>query len=209
MANRVCFLVDGFNVYHSICEALRTSKGASMKWLDMQGLCVSYLSGIGNGAILEKVFYFSAFMDWIPDKVARHQTYVEALRATGVEVQLHRFKEKEVWCKTCKERHVHHEEKETDVAIAVKLMELLYVDACDTIVVVSGDTDLAPAIRTAKVLWPTKRIWALFPFGRHNAELKLISHGHLKMKAKRYLAHQLSNPVKSASGGVIWKPATW
>src|SRR5882762_6470531 len=73
MANRVCFLVDGFNVYHSVCEALRTRKGASMKWLDMQDLCASYLSSIGNGAILEKVFYFSAFMDWIPDKVARHQ----------------------------------------------------------------------------------------------------------------------------------------
>ena len=133
MANRVCFLVDGFNVYHSVCEALRTRKGASMTWLDMQGLCASYLSSIGNGAILEKVFYFSAFMDWIPDKVARHQTYVDG----------------------------------------------------------------------------SKRIWALFPFGRHNAELKLISHGYLKMKATRYLAHQLPNPVKSPSGGVIWKPATW
>jgi uncharacterized LabA/DUF88 family protein len=209
MANRVCFLVDGFNVYHSVCEALRITKGASIKWLDMQALCSSYLSAIGNGAMLEKVFYFSAFMDWIPDKVARHQIYVDALRATGVEVQLHRFKEKEVWCKTCKELHVHHEEKETDVAIAVKLMELLYVDACDTIVVVSGDTDIAPAIRTAKVLWPAKRIWALFPFARHNAELKLISHGYLKMKAKRYLGHQLPNPVKAPSGGVIWKPATW
>jgi len=55
MANRVCFLVDGFNVYHSVCEALRTRKGASMKWLDMQDLCASYLSSIGNGAILEKV----------------------------------------------------------------------------------------------------------------------------------------------------------
>jgi uncharacterized LabA/DUF88 family protein len=209
MANRVCFLVDGFNVYHSVGEALGVVKGASMKWLDIQGLCSSYLASIGNGATLEKVFYFSAFMDWIPDKAARHQVFVDALRATGVEVQLHRFKKKEVWCKICKQLQTHHEEKETDVAIAVKLMQLLHLDACDTIVIVSGDTDLAPAVRTAKVLWPAKRIWVLFPFGRHNAELKLISHGHLKIKAKRYAAYQLPNPVKSPGGIVIWKPTTW
>ena len=209
MANRVCFLVDGFNVYHSVSAAQGVIKGASMKWLDIGSLCSSYLSSIGNGAALEKVFYFSAFMDWIPDKASRHQVFVDALRATGVEVQLHRFKEKEVWCKTCKQLHTHHEEKETDVAIAVKLMELFYVDACDTIVIVSGDTDLAPAVRTAKALWPKKQVWALFPFARHNAELKAICHGHLKMKAKRYVAHQLPNPMKSPSGGIIWKPGTW
>ncbi len=209
MSNRVCFLVDGFNVYHSVCEAQSSIKGSSMKWLDMRGLCESYLSSIGNGAALQKVFYFSAFMDWLPDKAARHEIYVRALRATGVEVQLHRFKQKEVWCKTCKQVHVHHEEKETDVAIAVKLMELLAVDACDTIVLVTGDTDLAPAIRTAKMLWPAKRIWTLFPFGRHNAELKLLAHGWLKVKAKRYLSYQLPNPLKISDSELLWKPTTW
>jgi len=209
LANRVCFLIDGFNVYHSVVAAQAGRKGASMKWLDMRALCESYLSGIGGGATLQRVFYFSAYMDWIPDKAARHATYVAALRATGVEVQLHRFKEKEVWCKVCKKAYVHHEEKETDVAIAVKLLELCAVDACETIVLVTGDTDLAPAIRTAKVLWGSKQIWVLFPFARHNAELKLIAHGHLKMKAKRYLSYQLPNPVKVSATDLIWKPTTW
>src|SRR6266568_532850 len=209
LANRVCFLVDGFNVYHSVVAAQAGRKGASMKWLDLRALCESYLSSIGGGATLQRVFYFSAYMDWIPDKAARHATYVAALRATGVEVQLHRFKEKEVWCKVCKKAYVHHEEKETDVAIAVKLLELCAVDACETIVIVTGDTDLAPAIRTAKVLWGSKQIWVLFPFARHNAELKLIAHGHLKMKARRYLSYQLPNPVKVSATDLIWKPTTW
>lgn len=209
MANRVCFLVDGFNVYHSVCEAEKVIKGPSIKWLDMKALCASYLSSIGGGATLEKVFYFSAFMDWIPDKAARHQVYVNALRATGVEVQLHRFKRKEVWCKVCKKNYIHHEEKETDVAIAVKLLELFAVDACDISVIVTGDTDLAPAIRTAKVLWPDRRIWVLFPFARHNAELKLIAHGCLNVKAKRYASHQLPNPLKVSPTEIIWKPTTW
>ncbi len=208
MGNRVCFLVDGFNVYHSVCAAQKATSGASLKWLDIRSLCSSYLASIGNGASLERVFYFSAFMDWIPDKVARHEVFVEALRVTGVEVRLGRLKGKQVWCKTCKQLNTHHEEKETDVAIAVKMMELLHLDACDTVVLVSGDTDLAPAIRTSKALWPEKRIWALFPFARHNAELKAICHGHLKVKAERYGAHQLPNPVKAPSGALL-KPASW
>jgi uncharacterized LabA/DUF88 family protein len=44
------------------------------------------------------------------------------------------------------------EEKKTDVALGVKAMELLHLDACDTLVIVSGDTDFAPAMRTAKRL---------------------------------------------------------
>lgn len=95
MANRVCFLVDGFNVYHSIIEALKAHPADSMKWLDFQAFCTSFLPLISNDATLEKVFYFSASADFRPDKAARHAVLVAALRATGVEVQLGRFKEKD------------------------------------------------------------------------------------------------------------------
>jgi uncharacterized LabA/DUF88 family protein len=209
MANRVCFLVDGFNVYHSIIEALKAYPADSMKWLDFHAFCTSFLPLISNDATLEKVFYFSASADFRPDKAARHAVLVAALRATGVEVQLGRFKEKDVWCPTCKTSFKRHEEKETDVAVAVKLLELLALNACDTVVLVTGDTDLAPAIRTAKTLYPTKRIWVVFPYGRHNTELKVLAHGTIKVKAKRYTANQLPNPFKKADGTLIWKPTGW
>lgn len=209
MADRVCFLVDGFNVYHSVVEALRVQRGASMKWLDLLSFCRSYLSAIGRDAALERVFYFSAFADFAPSKAARHRTYVDALRATGVEVQLGRFKEKDAKCFKCGTAYKRHEEKETDVAIAVKLLELFALDACDTVVLVTGDTDLAPAIRTAKHLYPNKRIWAAFPFGRHNAELKLLANTCIKVKAKSYSAHQLPNPLRTSEGELLWKPAEW
>lgn len=209
MPNRVCFLVDGFNVYHSIIEALRVTPTASMKWLDFQAFCRSFLPMIGRDAILEKVFYFSASADFRPAKAARHAVLIAAIRSTGVEIQLGRFKEKDVWCPTCKTNFKRHEEKETDVAVAVKLLELLAVNACDTIVLVTGDTDLAPAIRTAKTLYPNKRIWVIFPYGRHNAELKALAHGTIQVKAKRYIANQLPNPFKVSDTDLIWKPAGW
>ncbi|OLD00832.1 MAG: hypothetical protein AUI99_08205 [Gemmatimonadetes bacterium 13_1_40CM_3_69_22] len=209
MPNRVCFLVDGFNVYHSIIEALKINPTASMKWLDFQAFCSSFLPLISRDATLEKVFYFSASADFRPDKAARHAILVAALRSTGVAVQLGRFKEKDIRCPKCKTNFTRHEEKETDVAVAVKLLELLAVNACETVVLLTGDTDLAPAIRTAKTLYPDKRIWVIFPYSRHNAELKALAHGTIQVKAKRYVANQLPNPVKVSDTELIWKPTGW
>ncbi len=213
MANRVCFLVDGFNVYHSIREAMEAQPGASMKWLDLHALCTSYLSAIGRDAVLERVFYFSAPAEHRlakdPDTVNRHMTYIAALRSTGVEVVLGRFKNKQVWCKHCGREFIRHEEKETDVAIAAKLLELCLLNACDTVVLVTGDTDLGPAVRTARRLVPAAKVWVAFPYGRHNAELKALAHGTLKIKAKRYAEHQFPNPVGLPDGKVLWKPTSW
>ena len=144
-------MVYGFNVYHSIVEALERNQATSMKWLDLAALCRSYLSAIGRDAVLERVFYFSAMPEWRPDNVERQTVYVAALKSTGIEVQLGRFKEKDGMCFKCGATFKRHEEKETDVAVAVKLMELFMLNACDTVVLVTGDTDLA--LSETELLW--------------------------------------------------------
>ena len=70
---------------------------------------------------------------------------------------------KHVYCRTCRQNNKHYEEKETDVAISVTLLELLFQDAADIIVLVTGDTDLAPAVRTAQRLFPTKELCLRIP----------------------------------------------
>ena len=57
---RVAFLIDGFNVYHSIREAIKDG-GGSLKWLDYLGLCKSYLSVFGRDAQIVSVTYFSVY----------------------------------------------------------------------------------------------------------------------------------------------------
>ena len=46
--NRVVVLVDGFNLYYSICDAVNDT-GASLKWLNLKGLCESLLRCEGHG----------------------------------------------------------------------------------------------------------------------------------------------------------------
>ena len=97
-----------------------------------------------------------------PDVTKRHLAFISCLEATGIVVELGRFKEKTVHCHNCNRTMIRHEEKETDVAISVKLLELMIVDECDTAVIITGDTDIAPAVRTTQKLFPKKPSYLLF-----------------------------------------------
>jgi uncharacterized LabA/DUF88 family protein len=157
LANRVAFLVDGFNLYHSIRDVSRRNN-VNCRWLDIAALCGSFLPDIGRDATFASAHYFSALAThaeaWRPGTVKRHLTYIDALRSTGVIVELSTFKAKPmtVRCQACgsMQKVIRHEEKETDVAIGAKLIELAIGVDADSIVVVTGDTDLVPAVRTAR-----------------------------------------------------------
>lgn len=208
---RVGFLVDGFNVYHSLREAAGGAK--TLNWLDVDALCRSYLQLFGKTAVLGKIHYFSAFAEWRkkadPTVVDRHKAYLTALESKGVVVQMGRFKVKDVWCKNCKQYHKTHEEKETDVAIGAKLLELFVTDACDVAVLVCGDTDLVPAVTTAQRLFPRKQVVCAFPFNRTNAELQQLCPGSFKVSAKQYGRYQFPDPVILPDGIPLQKPAGW
>ncbi|MGD0998303.1 MAG: NYN domain-containing protein [Thermoleophilia bacterium] len=216
MSKRVCFIVAGFNVYHSLKE-VEKQQGCRCHWLDLPGLCRSYLPLIGGGAILGSVYYFSALASHVeaysPGTVARHQIFIEALEAMGVTVGLGRFKAKDLYhtCPACG-HHLHlrrHEEKETDVRIAVKLVEVVADGSCDVAAVISGDTDLVPAVAAARRLQPHVDVYMLFPPRRSNLAFDGVATGSFKIAAKQYVKHQLPDLVMTADGRAIHKPAGW
>ena len=213
-ANRTTFLVDGFNLYHSLRDASRDRGNVSTKWLNLRALCASFLPPIGGGASLERVFYFSALALYKlavdVDLPNRHRTYIACLRETKVEVELAKFKTKQRWCPGCKTSYPHHEEKETDVAIGVKLMELFHRDLCDTAVLVTGDSDLVPAVRSAKSVFPKKRVCVLWPYKRVGYELETVADQCFKIRPDRYINNQLPNPFPLSGGQpAAIRPATW
>lgn len=211
--DRVTFIIDGFNLYHSVRTAERDLQGVSTRWLDIKSLCTSYLHLLGRSAVLHEIYYFSALAKHLeatkPDVTRRHRDFIRCLRATGVITELHRFKKKNIWCPTCGGKFARYEEKETDVAIAVKLLELLAEDRCDTAVLVTGDTDLAPAFRTADKLFPHKRIIFAFPYKRKNKELAQLAPGSFEMKKEQYTKHQFDDPYVLPNGVGIRKPKRW
>jgi uncharacterized LabA/DUF88 family protein len=213
LQNRTAFLVDGFNVYHSLKDAEAELQGRSTRWLDLRSLFSSYLYIIGAGATLGPVYYFSALATHLekrkPGVTARHRSYIECLRLTQVIPVLGRFKFKSIRCHVCHTENPHFEEKETDVALAAKLFELLHRREAETVVLVSGDTDLAPAIRAARSLFRDSRICIAFPYRRKNAELAVLADKYFHIRHRQYAVHQFPDLVKLPGGRQVKKPIGW
>lgn len=95
------------------------------------------------------------------------------------------------------------------MALAVRLFETCLTDEADTIVLVTGDTDLAPAVRACKRLFPSKLIFFGFPYRRTNGELAGIAPESFSIKLKSYLRNQLPDPLVLPDGTAIRKPPGW
>jgi len=212
--NRTIFLIDGFNVYHSLVDAQQDAGGKTTKWLDLNLLCKSYLPIAGRTAreraSLERICYFSAPPTHRSQaRLNRYNLYIKCLKSTGLNVELGRFKSKDIFCPKCKSYFVAHEEKETDVAIAAKLFEICQANKADTIILMTGDTDLAPIVMTCKRLYVSKYIYFAFPYKRTNVELVKIAPESFSIKLRSYLRNQFPNPLVLSDGANIDKPENW
>lgn len=216
MGGRTAFVIDGFNVYHSLVEASKSlglPEERGTKWLNLRGLCESYLPLFGRDATLAGIYYFSAIARHLqatkPGVASRHEYYAKILRLTGVEVEMSAFKPKLIKCRPCGKRFKVHVEKETDVAVAVKLLEVLHEQSADRVVMVTGDTDVAPAVRAAARMFPSNEIRFAFPWNRSRDALeKLVSEPCISMSREAYVAHQFPDPFVIGSK-TFAKPATW
>ncbi len=209
--NRVIFLIDGFNLYHSICDIQKLPKNLSLKWLNIYSFCSSFLQLIDSKARLKEIYYFSAYATHLNDLgiINRHMNYIKCLESTGVIPILARFKPKTITCAHCGRHFVKHEEKETDVAIAAKLLEVFSKNECETVVLITGDTDIIPAIKSARSLFCGKTILCAFPFGRKNKELVSVAPKSFKIHVNSYINNQFPDPVVLSNGEKIYKPSSW
>jgi uncharacterized LabA/DUF88 family protein len=211
--NRVAFIVDGFNLYHTLKRAHMPPFNKKCRWLDLSTLCTNCLPTIGKNTHLSGIFYISALAKHLqrtnPGVTHRHEQYIRCLKDSGVEVRLNRFKKKSVWCNNCQTKILKHEEKETDVMLATTLFELFYTNLCDTAVLVTGDTDLLPAIKTGKKLFPSKNIIFAFPLGTQTSEMKSLAPGSFSLSVDAYSKAQFPDPYILTNGSPITKPAHW
>ncbi|MFO7932506.1 MAG: NYN domain-containing protein [Bacteroidales bacterium] len=218
---RVIFLIDGFNLYGSIIE-LQKDYGLHVKWLDIKSLLRSYLSSYGNDSQASEIHYFTALQHYAttmdqhdpnhfdPDKVNRHNDYIKCLEDTGIKVHYGRFKKKYIFCQNCQRRFVKYEEKETDVAIGVTLLDIAMSDRADLLILVTGDTDIAPAVRICLNRFPDLPIGFCFPYKRKREELAALATARcITMKARTYSHHLFPNPFILQNGILVNKPVTW
>ncbi len=126
---------------------------------------------------LVDVYYFTAIAEWLINPAKRHKKFIRAQEACGVKVILGSFKEKSSGCKTCGTTWISHEEKQTDVNIAVTMIREAYNDNFDEAFIVSQDSDFAPALQVINGLSKKRKIKLISPPGfRHSKELGQYAH---------------------------------
>jgi uncharacterized LabA/DUF88 family protein len=155
---RIMAFIDGFNLYH----AVKDLRQPHLKWLDLRKLRQRALTTNERGNLTD-VYYFSAYAEWRRDACKKHRNYVAALEQVGIHPILGRYKNNHTRCNTCGTKTSRHEEKETDVNIAIWLVREALLDHYDMALLVTGDTDLVPAAKMVKEQYPGEIIRIVGP----------------------------------------------
>lgn len=91
-----------------------------------------------------------------------------------------RFKEKDRFCHNCKAHWKAHEEKETDVNLALYLLNEARKDSYDHAFLLSNDSDLVPAVKMLRSEFPHKRVRILTPPGKRTSKDLVQAAGGMK-----------------------------
>lgn len=202
--NRVQFFIDGFNLYHSL---MRSPALRGYRWLNFTRLAESVLTVRES---LAGIYFFTAFYPSADSgKTSRHETFIHAQALFGVTTVLGQFKRKDKHCNLCGGTFSGHEEKESDVNIALHVFKGAVDDAYDVAYILSNDSDLLPAIRMVRDTYPNKVVRMLFPPACRGAEsLKQAANGYMRLKEHHLKANLFPDPLVVESV-TIRKPSGW
>lgn len=192
---RVAAFIDGFNLYHAVHDIGREE----LKWLDLKKVVGCFTDP--NVHEIVDVFYFSAYAKWLPEPYQRHVAYVRALKAMGVTPVLGNFKTRHRNCRKCGNSWVGHEEKESDVNIAVWMIRYAFEDIYDQAFLISGDSDLVAPLSFIREKFPEKKIKLICPPGRrHSKELGKLATNRAKIKEVHLEQSRLPDVIHDAMG---------
>ena len=201
---RVACFIDGFNLYHAIHDL----KQPRLKWVNLRGLMQAFTSIAVHDVVA--VNYFSAYAEWLIGACARHKAFVAANRHFGVTPVMGNFKPKRASCNGCGNGWTAHEEKQTDVNIAVAIIREAYKDTYDEAFLVSCDSDLAPAIALVREVAPRKKIKLICPPGRyHSKDLAKHATALAAIKLIHLERNLMPAQIVDESGATINRPLNY
>ena len=159
---RCTIYVDGFNWYFGIFQ-----HHPEWKWLNVQ----SFFEALRLDEDVVAVKFFTAMVDPLKHVSTRRDRQKRYMRALGtlpkVKIILGKYQERTVTCRAhdCMRRLEYQvpEEKKTDVNMAVNVLEDAFRGLTDSMVIVSGDSDLEPAVEWVRRNYPQIKITVYIP----------------------------------------------
>ena len=200
--------VDGFNLYYGAV------KDTKFKWLNLQ----RYFELLRPHDDIQTVYYFTAEMSG--SHRAHQMTYFSALATLPkVEIIFGKFKLKTITCgvKACdfsgERLFKMPEEKRTDVHIALGMARDCWENTCDRFILVSGDSDLVPAVNLVKEIAPEKQVIVYIPSRNpiRGAAVELRAAADKSRILPNVLIRkaQFQDKFPDGFGGFVCKPPHW
>ncbi len=141
--------IDGFNFYYGLARPL------NCRWANIEAL---FQAQFPNDDI-RQIYFFEAMIEG-PHRIHQDK-YIQAVESlSSVQVVLGEMKAKNRLCKVNSCAYsgdrfwTEHEEKHTDVSIAITMVDDAHKAGYDKLILVTADTDLVPAVRMAKTIRP-------------------------------------------------------
>jgi uncharacterized LabA/DUF88 family protein len=201
---RISVFVDGFNLYHSLVNDRFPALGKYL-WLDISKLIGFFINKKRHDV---RILYFTSLAEWSPGKTERHKVFIRALESTGVETIYGKFKLVERVCRHCKQKYQTYEEKRTDVHIAINLFQRAEKEY-DQAVILSGDSDLIPAVEAVKKAYPNKKVGLIIPINGIAEELKSHCNWHSQITQKQLQDSQFPETIQISPAEIIARPDLW
>jgi uncharacterized LabA/DUF88 family protein len=195
----VAAYIDGFNLYYG----MKTKFAHRYLWLDV----VRLVQHLRPDDEIVAVRYFTALVKAEPDAAARQNRYVEALRAhcgSVLDVQIGWFKPRKLapckrcgehWLCGCPRRVRSFEEKETDVALAAAMVADVAIGLADLTLLISADSDFAPAIKAVKRVRPEQQVIMAMPPGNAKPHKRFADLGSFSINETALRRSQLPETV--------------
>jgi hypothetical protein len=204
--DRVIAYIDGFNLYFGL-----KSKGwRRYYWLNPRALVMNLLK---PGQRLVSTKYFTARITSSandPGKQRRQNAILEAIGTLpDTRIVYGHYLPKVQTCFRCGSTWNAHEEKMTDVNIAVEMLKDAFDDAFDTAFVLSADSDLTAPVEAVRSRFPAKRVVIACPPDRQSKRLESAATAYFRIGRKKIQDSQFPDEVVKSDDFVLRRPHPW
>lgn len=209
---KVSFYIDGFNFYYGIKEMSKHKPDwRKFYWIDLVKLCSEFLK---EDEEIFEVHYFTA-RPKNKGKMTRQNMLMGCNKAiNGEKLKIHygKYQDKPIICRAddgCGKTFMHWEEKQTDVNLAIKMIENCHYDECQKIILISGDSDFLPPLKLIKNIYK-KELLVMFPPTKYTNSIVQLNINYLQMeKHKPKWNKALMENVIELDGKTYRKPVEW
>jgi uncharacterized LabA/DUF88 family protein len=211
---RCIVYIDAFNWYYGVFM-----HRPAWKWLNIQ----SYFEALRPDEEVVAVRFFTAVVEprhHVSVKRDRQRRYLKALETLPkVQVIMGKYQERTVTCRAApcprKLEYTVAEEKKTDVNLAVQLIDDAIHGRAESMIIVSADSDLEPAVEWVRRSHPVIKVSVYIPAleegrqQRRNDNYQRMQVNCRLLPLGEIARHLLPATVTLPDGATVERPAEW